>query len=154
MSTEVTFPYEEHPFAACRKAEDWARDWGCSIGSMERDEPIGLKFGEYNIAKWNNLTSENKAQLDGRMLSDNFRHGPITVILDAKDLQPYTVTLLYPDYATDEYGETYMTHVHASAPIEAADTARVEAGREVQVDNPNDFAVVSIVAGHHEDLLR
>lgn len=70
----------ETPFAACREAETWCGAHGLSIGSMERNAPRGLLFGEYDISKWGGLNSAERGQLHGTMEGD-MRHGPITITI-------------------------------------------------------------------------
>ena len=67
-------------FEACRAAEDWCKKQGLSIGSMERGSPRGLMYGDYIIAKWRNLSWEERRALDGAMVGD-MRNGPVCVEL-------------------------------------------------------------------------
>lgn len=69
-------------FAAYYAACDWCKKNGVSYGSMQRDDPIGLMRGDYDIAKWRNLSAKDKAELDGVMTGDK-RNGP--VVIDMKD---------------------------------------------------------------------
>jgi len=80
--TTTTFT-QQGGFAATRAAEAWCKRHGLSVGFMQRNEPRGLLYGDYAIAKWRNLSIGNRAALDGTM-TGNTRHGPITVTL-AKD---------------------------------------------------------------------
>lgn len=77
-------------------------------------------------------------------------------------LQTYTVILLYPDYATDDYGrDCYIGAVEASNPDVAVVLARSRAYEETapasagdDADNPirdpDDFAVVAVFRGRFE----
>ena len=67
-------------FEACHKAEDWCRVRGISVGRMDRYDSRGLLVGDFDIAKWHNLSKRDIAQLHGTMRGD-MRHGPITVSL-------------------------------------------------------------------------
>ncbi len=67
-------------FAAVRAAEAWCEVRGISVGSMERDSPRGLLYGDYAIAKWRNLTAGERFELDGTMVGD-MRRGPVKVEL-------------------------------------------------------------------------
>jgi hypothetical protein len=66
--------------------------------------------------------------------------------------KPYSVLLLYPDYANDSGTETYYAFVDASDPIAAIAVAQrqvVEANDCVGIDDPDDFAPLLVTAGHH-----
>lgn len=81
--TVVTFTQEEgdDTFAAMYAAEKWCANHGISVGrSCGQGYPRGLLYGDYDIAKWRNLTGEHRASLDGRM-TGNMRGGPVTVDL-------------------------------------------------------------------------
>lgn len=65
-------------FAAYRAAETWCIAAGYSVGRMQRDEPIGLMFGDADISKWRNMTRSEQAELDG-VMTGNFRNGPVVV---------------------------------------------------------------------------
>jgi hypothetical protein len=66
---------------------------------------------------------------------------------------PYSVLLLYPDYASRQYGEeTYYAFVTAADPIEAVANAQaqaVAAQEGVEIDDPEDFAPLLVTLGHH-----
>lgn len=76
-------------------------------------------------------------------------------------LQPFTVLLLRPDYAANQYGtDTYMTTVRARSVAEAQELAQLEAA---EADNgpdhnpedrndPDDYAVLLALAGEHSDI--
>lgn len=68
-------------FAALHAARAWVENQGYSCGSLCRDMPIGLLKGEWTIAKWKNLTANERKQLDGQMTSSDFRNGPVIVTL-------------------------------------------------------------------------
>jgi len=65
-------------FAAMRKAEDWLKANGYSWGSMQRDDPIGVMKGDYDISKWRNLSQKERVALDGLIEGDK-RNGPVIV---------------------------------------------------------------------------
>jgi hypothetical protein len=64
---------------------------------------------------------------------------------------PYSVLLLYPDYATDSGTETYYAFVTALDPTEAVAVAQREAaGSQAPLYiPPEDFAPLLVTAGHH-----
>lgn len=69
-------------FGGFYNAEYWAKQKGLSAGSMDSPNPIGLMKGKYSLPqKWHNLTKSDKSQLDGVIISDNFRNGSVKVIL-------------------------------------------------------------------------
>ena len=66
-------------FEAMNAAERWLAERGISVGHMQGPEPRGLLFGDYQIAKWRNLTAKERAVLHGRMTGG--RAGPVTIEL-------------------------------------------------------------------------
>jgi len=62
-------------YAAC----GWLSENGYSYGSMCMDQPIGIMKGNWGIAKWRNLTSSERKELDGTMTSNDFREGDVTI---------------------------------------------------------------------------
>ena len=66
-------------FKSYYAASAWLSENGYSEGSMYRGMPIGIMKGDWNIAKWKNLTSSEKKELDGTMTSNDFREGEVTV---------------------------------------------------------------------------
>ena len=79
-------------FSAVGEAERWCMEKGICVGVMCRNEPRGLLKGTgYYIHKWYNLTSEDKNQLGGVMVSDDFRDGEVTICLKQKKLAPLLV---------------------------------------------------------------
>ena len=65
-------------FAANDAAEAWCRERGVSVGRMQKGAPRGLLRGDYEIAKWRNLSIAERRALDGTMRGD-FRNGPVIV---------------------------------------------------------------------------
>jgi hypothetical protein len=65
--------------------------------------------------------------------------------------RPYSVLLLYPDYANDSGTETYYAFVEALDPIEAVALAQREAVRaqECMDSAPEDFAALLVTPGHN-----
>jgi hypothetical protein len=64
---------------------------------------------------------------------------------------PYSVLLLYPDYANDDGTETYYAFVTAADPIAAvAEAQRQAAAAQDGIDvDPEDFAPLLVTPGHH-----
>jgi hypothetical protein len=70
---------------------------------------------------------------------------------------PYTVLLLYPDWVAGNYGETGCYHTHGETPREAVASAQRDAMNalpepDAPDNNPEDFDLVAVFAGHHQDL--
>ena len=65
--------------------------------------------------------------------------------------KPYSVLLLYPDYANDGGTETYYAFVEATDPIAAVTVAQQQAAAAQDgVDiEPDDFAPLLVTQGHH-----
>lgn len=80
--TEIEFA-QVGDFSAVNAAKNWLREHGFSYGSMCMDMPIGILKGDWCIAKWRNLTAKERNQLDGKLISTDFRAGP--VILQLKE---------------------------------------------------------------------
>ncbi len=72
-------------FAAFRDAEKWCTDRGVSVGSMERDSPIGLMVGDVSISKWRNLSESERLELHGTITGDK-RNGPVYIQFDESKL--------------------------------------------------------------------
>ena len=77
-------------------------------------------------------------------------------------MKPYTVLLLYPDYASGNFGhETYLAHVTAADPTAAILAARQQCDADYRRPNRDeadgfndleDLFVHAVFAGHHDDL--
>ena len=78
--TEINFD-QTGDFAAVNAARIWLQEHGYSYGSMCMDMPIGILKGSWVIAKWRNLTTKERKQLDGQLVSKDFRDGPVVIQL-------------------------------------------------------------------------
>lgn len=68
-------------FQAFYAAENYLKELGYATGSMCRNEPIGFKHGVSYVAKWYNLSKDDKEQLDGVMLPEpEFREGGAVIL--------------------------------------------------------------------------
>lgn len=67
-------------FQASREVEGLARSMGYAIGSMEHSNPVALYRGASRVGKWNSLDSECVKRLDGIIVSDDFRSGPVVMV--------------------------------------------------------------------------
>lgn len=54
-------------FSAIYAAEAYCRRAGISYGSIQRDAPIGLAWGDAFIAKWRDIPEAERLCLDGRI---------------------------------------------------------------------------------------
>lgn len=79
--TTVFGPYDGHEFYALRKAEAFLEKFGYSYGSLCGDEPCGILLGKVTIAKWKNLTEDERGAVDGLMTSDDFRNGSVKITI-------------------------------------------------------------------------
>lgn len=68
----ITKTFEQ--FAA---AERWCAEQGISVGRMQGPDPRCLLWGDFDIAKWRNLTKAERAECHGTMTGG--RDGPIHV---------------------------------------------------------------------------
>ncbi len=71
-------------FVAFGKAVAWLKERGYSVGSMQREAPIGVMYGDVSIAKWRNLSASEIAALDGTITGESKRNGPVTISLKAR----------------------------------------------------------------------
>ena len=65
--------------------------------------------------------------------------------------KPYSVLLLYPDYANDDGTESFYAFVEATGPVEAVSLAQrqaVAANDCVEIE-PDDFVPLLVTQGHH-----
>lgn len=110
---------------------------------------------------WQGSTSELRAieQIDLRVMPGEImpagecpRCRALAHLID-RSLSIFTVILLYPDYACDTYGDTFMTSVGAKNTVAAVIAARQEAIDGVEADcDPEDFQTVAVIAGQHDDI--
>ncbi len=70
-------------FEAYYNAEKIIKEKGLIHGPMNMDYPIGLVSSKQTtyIAKWGNIPTTEWNQLDGLMLSENFRHENVRIII-------------------------------------------------------------------------
>jgi hypothetical protein len=65
-------------FEAMHAAETFLETAGFSVGRMQRGDPRGILFGDFDIAKWRNLNARERAGLHGHLIGD-MRAGPVTI---------------------------------------------------------------------------
>lgn len=67
-------------------ASCWLFENGYSNGSISFEMPVPIQIGsEYKLhQKWYNLTEEEKMNIDGVMLSDDFRNGAVKILIFKK----------------------------------------------------------------------
>lgn len=76
-------------FYSMYAAERWLHENGYSSGSTDITKFVGLLKGEkILIAKWKNLTKDERAALDGVMYAMfSYRTGPVEVIIFKKEVE-------------------------------------------------------------------
>lgn len=67
---------------AVNAVEKWLSDRGFSFGTMQGDAPRGIRFGEFRIAKWRNLSVDDIKAFDG-LIGNTSRYGPVRVTIFA-----------------------------------------------------------------------
>lgn len=67
-------------------------------------------------------------------------------------LKPYTVILLYPDYAADSFGhDTYIDCVQAQSAEKAAQRCKQQAYEaNDDIEEPDDFHCLAVIRGVHD----
>lgn len=65
-------------FRATNDAEAYLTRRGFSFGPMERGSPRGVMFGDFQIAKWHNLSPAERDACHG-LIEGNGRNGPVVV---------------------------------------------------------------------------
>lgn len=76
-------------FQALYAAEAWCRENGISFGQSCATGPTGLLFGKFDwIAKWRNLSPNERINLHGTMSGD-FREGPVVIVLKDDAVQAH-----------------------------------------------------------------
>ena len=76
---KITFESKE-TFRAYNDAEKYLEERGYSVGRMCGSSPTGFKKGNWDIAKWRNLSSSDKKLLDGWIEGEDKREGIITIV--------------------------------------------------------------------------
>lgn len=68
-------------FAAYYAATKYLKELGYGIGSMCLNHPIGFVYDIESVAKWVNLTEEEKNSVDGVILAQHeFREGGVIIL--------------------------------------------------------------------------
>lgn len=78
---EKVFQNTGDAFSGLRDAQNWLKEKGFSYGPLCFTEPVGIIKGERRIEKWKNLPSQDRAILDGVLISGDFRSSYVTVFL-------------------------------------------------------------------------
>jgi hypothetical protein len=114
--------------------------------------------GEFRDSDDEALDSEGPCNVRERQPDGSWRKLPPSEWEPAPPLgndpadKPYSVLLLYPDYANDNGYETYYAFVEAPDPIAAVAVAQrqaVEAQEGIEIE-PDDFVPLLMTEGHHE----
>jgi hypothetical protein len=81
LPPQITQRFEgAETWQAVRSAEAWCEERGVSVGRMDRYDIRGLLLGDFDIAKWHNLTQRERCACHGQMTGE-MREGPVTVTL-------------------------------------------------------------------------
>lgn len=80
MLFEKTFTGDGTDFSAIHEAEAFARTHNLTVGPMQREYPMGLAHDASYVSKWGNL-GEDAPNLDGAIVGDSKRSGPVTLLL-------------------------------------------------------------------------
>lgn len=69
-------------FSAYYAASGFLKELGYQVGSMCRNSPIGFADDEVcgYVAKWDNISIEDRVRLDGVIISDDFREGSCRIL--------------------------------------------------------------------------
>jgi len=80
MKTRDNFQFEfsGEQFRGLYSAQTFLKAHGFSYGSVQRDAPIGILFGDCIIAKWRNLSDADRSCLHGT-ITGIMREGPVVV---------------------------------------------------------------------------
>ncbi len=69
-------------FSNLYQAGRWLSSKDYSYGSISLGMPIAIMSGKYELhEKWYNLTEEQKMNVNGVMISDDFRNGIVKIII-------------------------------------------------------------------------
>jgi hypothetical protein len=68
-------------FESFYEASRWAKQNGYELGSMDGRNPIAMMKGYDYIAKWHNLSNNERKSVHGVMISDYFREQPVTILI-------------------------------------------------------------------------
>lgn len=85
---------KEGTFESLYAATAWCKEHGLTVGQSSATGPSGLLFGDYGwIAKWYNLTPQERKDLHGTMSGD-FRDGPVIITLNDSAVKVHAPYLL------------------------------------------------------------
>lgn len=78
----IVFEIDRKTFSAIYKAQRWLKENGYSYGSSCGPMPVAVMRGEYRLPqKWRNMSPKERAFVDGKIESLDFREGSVTVTL-------------------------------------------------------------------------
>jgi len=106
------FPSRATSFSALNDASNYVKTLNFTQGSLCESEPVGLaKKDEYDsIAKWRNISKEDRDKLNGVLLSNDFRNGAVcAVIFEEKTEQNKIVEIIYDTLMSHEFETWYKT---------------------------------------------
>lgn len=77
----LVFKHDGEAFSGYNAATDWLGENGYSYGAMQVHAPTGFVVGDAWISKWRNLSSKDRAAMDGRIEPGDFFGGDVTVTI-------------------------------------------------------------------------
>lgn len=82
----IVFRHTGQEWSGLDAAREWLQANGYSVGSMQRDAPIGFVHGDCFVGKWRNLNKADREQLDGTITPRGglFRYSDAIVVFRAK----------------------------------------------------------------------
>lgn len=78
----MKFEADGDDFDAITAAENYLKELGYTIGSMQRDAPIAFAKADKirYISKWHNIGEEDYPRIEGIIVSDDMRNGDVELI--------------------------------------------------------------------------
>lgn len=77
----IEFKGNGEDFSATSEAEAWAKEHGFYVAPMCGGLPRGIARDVDWIAKWRNLTEQDKTRLEGIVTAGNHRNGAVSIEL-------------------------------------------------------------------------
>jgi hypothetical protein len=153
---EQASDHEIRDLAGCGWGGDYPAD-AVAIGLAENDPGLGRLFGYLEIIAADPSKKNCRGfecRVDETAALEWLRIHRPSIWAQLTGRIPYSVLLLYPDYANDSGTETYYAFVAAPDAIEAVAVAQrqaVAANEGAEFDDPDDYAPLLVTAGHHHD---
>jgi hypothetical protein len=121
-------------------------DWEDGAPAATAAVPRLLAACRMVVDRWERGDLAEAARACGAAIAEAGNAAPLPPGDPAK--KPYSVLLLYPDYANGSGTETYYAFVEAADPIDAVAVAQRQASGEDE-HAPDDYAPLLVIEGHH-----